>query len=413
MLGNTTDARIIFEEEFARQTRRIGWRIFTVGVPLLMLIAAFIVPLLTDYFSTAGDDEQPRDTIGFIDHSGVTDSLDSIPGLMRLDGLDTGTQALVDGDIKALFVIPDDYIETGRVDWYRTGSGLASEDGTGNAFFSVLRTAVADESLSDELIARILHPATYTLFKVDDFGRPDSSGTISDEIARAAPAFIFAMLLMISIFVGSGSLLQSVSEEKENRMVEMLVTSTSPMSIMLGKILGLGAAGLLQIAIWLAVASVSVPQISDQFSGLASLSLEADLVILLIAFYFAGYFVFAALMASIGAASTSVREASQISAIVMVPAIVPIYVSAIIIPNPDGLLARVLTFFPLTAPTASMMRIAGDTDRLYEVVIGLLVTALAGVFLLWLSARVFRAGLLLYGQRMSLRAVWGALRQSD
>jgi ABC-2 type transport system permease protein len=220
------------------------------------------------------------------------------------------------------------------------------------------------------------------------------------------------MMLMMSIFVGSGSLLQSVTEEKENRMVEMLVTSTSSMAIMVGKVLGLGAAGLLQIAIWLTVAAISVPQISDQFSGLSSLSVEPDLIILMIAFYFAGYFVFAALMASIGAASTSVREASQISAIVMVPAIVPIYASALIIPNPDGTLARVLTFFPLTSPTASMMRIAGGTDRMYEVVLGLVVTALAGIFLMWLSARVFRAGLLLYGQRMSIRSVWGALRQS-
>ncbi len=185
------------------------------------------------------------------------------------------------------------------------------------------------------------------------------------------------------------------------------------MSIMMGKIFGLGAAGLLQIGIWLTAVVFTVPRISDQFSGLSSLSLEFDLIILLIAFYFAGYFVFAALMASIGAATTTVREASQISAIVMIPAIVPIYSSAIIIQNPDGVLARVLTFFPLTAATASMMRIAGGTTKTYEVLIGLALTALAGVFLMWLSARVFRAGLLLYGQRMGIRNVLRALRQAD
>jgi len=411
MLGNTADARIIFEEEFNRQIRRTGWRVFTVGVPLLMLIVAFVVPVITDTFSDGGG-SGVGETVGFIDHSGVTDSLESFPGLIRLSGLDIGTQALVDGEIKALFVIPADYVAAGRVDWYRQGSGLASEDNTGDAFLNVLRIAVIDDFLSDELVARVISPASYTLFKVDDLGRPDSSGSLQDEIARAAPAFVFAMLLLFSIFVGSGSLLQSVTEEKENRMVEMLITSTSPMSIMLGKILGLGAAGLLQILIWLVAASISVPQISDQFSGLSSLSLEVDLIVLLIAFYFAGYFVFAALMASIGAASTSVREASQISAIVMVPAIIPIYTSALIIPNPDGVLARVLTFIPLTSPTASMMRIAGGAEALYEIILGLLVTALSGVFLLWLSARVFRAGILLYGQRMSLRSVWGALRQA-
>ena len=410
MFDRTANARIIFEEEFKRQTRRIGWRAFTVGVPLIMIIIAFVVPLVIDAISDDDGDTNSGLKIGYIDHSGVTDSLAGVPGLVRIDGLDVGTQALVDEDIEALFVIPADYISTGNVDWYRKGSGLANEDNTGDAFHNVLRAAVADDGLSDELVARILQPASYTLFKVDDQGRPDSSGSLKDEIARAAPAFIFAMLLMISIFVGSGALLQSVTEEKENRMIEMLVTATSPMSIMLGKILGLGAAGLLQIAIWLTVAAFTVPMIGDQFSGLSALSLEPGLMVLLIAFYFAGYFVFASFMAAIGAASTSVREASQISAIVMIPGIIPIYASAIIIREPDGGLARALTFFPLTSPTASMMRIAGGTEALYEIVLGLLVTALAGVFLLWLSARVFRAGLLLYGQRMSLRLVWNALR---
>ncbi|MBT3996131.1 MAG: ABC transporter permease [Chloroflexi bacterium] len=409
----TADARIIFEEEFSRQIRRTGWRVFTVGVPVLMLFFAFILPMIMDRFGSDGEGgDSVGEAIGFIDHSDVAENLEPLPGLIRIEELDDGRKALVDGDIKSLFVIPDDYLLTGEVDWYRIGSGLASDDNTGDAFHNVLRIAVADDALTDAQITRLISPASYKLFKVDELGQTDTSSSLKDEIGKAAPAFIFAMMLMMSIFVGSGSLLQSVTEEKENRMVEMLVTSTSSMAIMVGKVLGLGAAGLLQIAIWLTVAAISVPQISDQFSGLSSLSVEPDLIILMIAFYFAGYFVFAALMASIGAASTSVREASQISAIVMVPAIVPIYASALIIPNPDGTLARVLTFFPLTSPTASMMRIAGGTDRMYEVVLGLVVTALAGIFLMWLSARVFRAGLLLYGQRMSIRSVWGALRQS-
>ncbi|MCZ6539208.1 MAG: ABC transporter permease, partial [Chloroflexi bacterium] len=180
-----------------------------------------------------------------------------------------------------------------------------------------------------------------------------------------------------------------------------------------GKVLALGLTGLLQISIWLVAAIIAVPRISDQFSGLSELQIEPGLLAILIAFYVAGYFVFSALMGSIGAATTSVREATQISVIVTIPAIVPIYLGALIIPNPDGTFARILTFFPLTSPTASMMRLAGGTDRVYEIWLGLLITALTAVFLLWLSARIFRAGLLLYGQRMGLRSVWNALRQAD
>ncbi len=378
-----------------------------------MLIVTFLVPRAIDTLSGDDDGIDSGDLIGYVDNTGITESLGEISGVRRIGNLADGTQLLGNEEIKALFVIPADYIESGRVDWYRKSSGLASEDSTGDGFFNFLRAAVADESLEPELVVRILDPANYVLFTVDDEGRPESSGTLQDEIAKAAPPFIFAMLLLISIVVGTAALLQSVTEEKENRMVEMLITSTSPLSIMLGKIIGLGAAGLLQIAVWITAVVIAVPQISDQFAGLSALSLKPELILLLIAFYFAGYFVFAALMASIGAASTTVREASQISAIVIIPAVIPIYASALIIPNPDGGLTRAMTYFPLTSPAASMMRIAGGTHMMYEVIIGLLVTAVSGLFLMWLSARVFRSGLLLYDQRMGVRNVWAALKQVD
>jgi ABC-2 type transport system permease protein len=410
VLGSGTDAGIILEEEFRRQIRRTGWRIFTFGVPVLLLIATFVVPLIVD---AVKDNDRPGGVIGYVDHSGITDSIGELTRVRRFIDVNAGTKSLTDGNIKALFVISADYIASGRVDWYRTGSGLATEDSAGDEFTGVLRIAVADESLSPEQVNRIVVPADYKLFTVDDEGQPEPVGSTADEIARVILPFIFAMLLLISVFVGSGSLLQSVTEEKENRMVEMLVTSTSPMSIMLGKVLGLGLAGLLQIGIWLAAAFITIPRISDQFEGLTSLSLDLDLVALMIGFYFAGYFLVAALMASIGAASTSVREASQISALVTLPAAVPVWFSGLIITNPDGGLPRVLTFFPLTSPTASMMRQAGGTNQPHEIWLGLLITTISAGVLLWLSARVFRAGLLLYGQRMSIRSVWKALRQAE
>jgi ABC-2 type transport system permease protein len=356
MLGIASDAGIIFEEEFRRQLKRTGWRIFTVLIPLLLLIAAVVVPIIADRFT--GDGDEP-DLLGYVDNSGITDSLGTIPGATRFADLGTGTSSLADESVKSLFVIPADYIETGNVDWYRTGSGLIASDDTGDAFHGLLRAAVADESLTPEQVLRVVAPAEYTLFTVDDEGRPESGGSRQDQIARAAPAFLFAMLLLISIFVGSAALMQSVAEEKENRMVEMLVTSTTPMSIMLGKVLALGATGLLQVSIWIVAAVIAVPRISDQFGGLSALSIEAELLVFLVAFYFAGYFVVAALMAAIGAATTSVREATQISALITIPSIVPIYSSALIISSPDGTYARIVTFFPLTSATASMMRLAG------------------------------------------------------
>jgi hypothetical protein len=178
MLGIKSDARIIFEEEFTRQVRRTGWRIFAAAIPILLLLAAFVAPLIADALSDDDESLGSKDLIGYIDNAGITDSLEDIPGIIRISDLDVGTKSLAEGNIEGLFVISSDYVVTGEIDWYRITGGLASEDGTGDIFRNVLRAAVADESLEPELVARILQPASYTLFSIDEEGRPEASGTL-------------------------------------------------------------------------------------------------------------------------------------------------------------------------------------------------------------------------------------------
>ena len=164
MLGNTTNARIIFEEEFTRQVRRFGWRLFTFGIPIILLIIAFIVPVILDAFSDDDEDTGVGELIGYVDNAGITDSLDPLPGLIRISDLDLGTQSLADGNIEGLFVIPADYVDTGEVDWYRITGGLASEDGTGDVFRDVLEPRL----LTNRSIPCLWHasfnlPATHCL----------------------------------------------------------------------------------------------------------------------------------------------------------------------------------------------------------------------------------------------------------
>ena len=134
---------------------------------------------------------------------------------------------------------------------------------------------------------------------------------------------------------------------------------------------------------------------------------------LVIAFFLTGYLVFAVTMAGIGAATASTKEASQISMIATMPGFVPVLLIGMLLENPDGGVSRLLSFIPFTAPVTMMVRLAASDVPLWEVVASLAVLLLTGVALVWLSARVFRAGLLMYGQRMSLRGVFAALRQAS
>ena len=184
------------------------------------------------------------------------------------------------------------------------------------------------------------------------------------------------------------------------------------LSLMAGKILALGTTSLIQIIVWFASIATIGPQIVDLVPNAAELEIEPLTLAYVSLFFIAGYFLFSVILAGIGSATTSAKEAGPITAVVLLPAGIPIWLVTAILSEPDGGLARVLSFIPVTAPTAMMLRMGSGDVSNFEIFASLAVTALAGVAMLFVSARIFRAGLLLYGQRMTLGAVWRAVRQA-
>ncbi|MGB1749049.1 MAG: hypothetical protein ACPHK0_04650, partial [Dehalococcoidia bacterium] len=178
------DALIIFEEEFRRQIRRMGWRIFTAGIPVLLLIATFVVPFLVDVVSGNGDSN--TGLIGLVDDSEVTNSLGDIPGIQRFDSVESGLSSISDSRVKNLFHVEADYLENGSVDWYRKGSGLNEDESSEFAIRNLLRVAIADESLNYQELARLADPARIERFSVDSDGSFEKCGDVSEQFAEAA-----------------------------------------------------------------------------------------------------------------------------------------------------------------------------------------------------------------------------------
>ena len=238
----------------------------------------------------------------------------------------------------------------------------------------------------------------------------EDNGT--EENAFQLVSYAFAMVMTVAILFGSGLLLESVSDEKENRMVEIILTSVSPLGLMAGKVLAQGALALAQVVLWVGSLAIIGPRIFDQLPEVSDLSIEAGQLVWLLLFFLAGYFVVAVVMAGLGAMTSSYTQSSQLSAMVdRSRSSFPWRIPQFILESPDGALARALSFFPVTAPTTVVMRM-GQTDlSIAELLASLVVVLLSGVVLLYVSARVFRAGILLYGQRMTLRGVLRALRQ--
>ena len=211
----------------------------------------------------------------------------------------------------------------------------------------------------------------------------------------------------MTIFMSSGYLLNALSEEKENRVMEVLLSSVKPEALLVGKFAGLGAAALVQMTIWIAsigFALLGFSLIVDLPGGLVALPAFSDIVIIA-AYFVIGYFFFASLMASLGAATTSLREANQASALITVPSFAPLWFLGVILPNPDGTLAKVFSYIPVTAPVAAMIRRALDAMDIWEVALSLSILAIFSILGTVLAARLFRAYLLMHGQRPSIAQI--------
>ncbi len=405
MRDTIAEARIVFVEEFRRAIRRRIWLIITALVPALLLILLVVVPVVR---SITADDDEPK-PIGYVDRSGEL-SQREFPNLTRFDTREGGIDAIVAGDIEDLFIVPEDFLQSDDVEWLSQRSGIFAGEGNRNQFSSFLTVSLIADRLDPSVLERVIGGADYVRVRVGEDGSvsPDDD----DELNQVVVPFIFAMLLMMSIFIGAGALLESVSEEKENRMVEVLLTSVSPLSLMAGKILAVGTTSLAQVTVWFVAIAIIGPQIVDQIPNATELAIEPLTLAYVSLFFIAGYFLFSVILAGIGSATTSAREAGPITSIVILPAVIPVWFGSLILSAPDGGVARVLSFIPVTAPTAMMLRVGSVDVSNAEILASLTVLALASLAMLFVSSRIFRAGLLLYGQRMTVAALWRAVKQA-
>lgn len=413
MSGLTAEIRTVFTEEVRRGVRRAWYRVMTLAVPVVLLVVLVVAPVARGLLSDDDEaDASEPGRVGLLDLPGVL-ARDTVidARFVAVPDRPTGLAALLAGELSALFVIPDDYLATGRVEWLHTGTGISaalSGEGSADRIRSLLREAMVEGALSSEIEARFLAPASFESILVEEGGATRED---RDEGFPLVP-YIFAILLMASVLTGSGYLLEGVADEKEDRMIEVLLTSVSPMGVMAGKVLAMGSLGLLQVVVWAVSVGFAGPRILGGFPEVGQMEIDPFLLPWMAAFFLAGYLVLSVLMAGIGAATSSYREGTQIAALVYLPTVAPMVMFLVITSNPDSGVARALSFFPMTAPVTMILRMGASDVPLAEALASLAVTVLGGLALLWASARVFRAGLLMYGQRMGLASVVRALRQA-
>lgn len=248
-----------------------------------------------------------------------------------------------------------------------------------------------------------------------------TTGEATDASGQAVFIVGYAVMfiLYLAIVLYANNVMRSVVQEKTNRVVEIMVAAAKPHALMLGKILGVGTVGLIQIAVWAGMALVTMTfreEILGVFGvaagGWSLPSLGVDAIAVVLAYFVLGYFFYASLYAAIGAMVSSDQEAQQAQMPVILLLIVPMMSMNLVANDPRGTGAEVLTQLPFSSPILMPMRylLGGATPA--SVALSLAILALSTWLAAWLAARIYRVGILLYGKRPSLRELARWLRYS-
>lgn len=399
---------LITRHEFITTIRRRAFIVFTLAFPVLALVGM----LGSQVISGLAKPTITIQTIGYVDEAGgfTNDTSQSSVNLINFSSQDEAKQALLSKSITEYFVIPRDYLLTGNIQRYTLNRELDTSGTSQQIIRDFLLSNLLRGKNTGEVIDRVKAPLNLfnTLLTGTGGVAPNQGG-----FATFIIPYIFSLLLLMSIFFSSGYLLQGLGEEKENRVMEILLSSVSSQQLLAGKVIGLGAAGLLQVIVWLFSARFLAQFASSSFGTIiGTLQVPTNFLIMGTVYFILGYLLFAVLMAGVGAISPTAREGQQMSTLFTITGVSPLFFMTFIIENPNHIISQALTIIPITAPITVMIRLGLIDIPIWQIAVSVmvLVASIYGCFIL--VTRLFRTYLLMYGKRPDLQEIIRSFRNA-
>ena len=317
--------------------------------------------------------------------------------------------------IKAYIVLTPQTLETGAAEW--RAQSVKAEVVMRQQIASYVSRAATKERLKDRGVDPKLYEAARLRVDLEPHEAKEiESGESGRNVGmNLAISGVFFFLIYMSIFIYGAYIMRGVLEEKNNRIVEVIVSSVRPTTLMLGKILGIGLVGLTQYAVWallaLAVALPGAAAVIGMGEGLPHIPVATIGAFVL--FFLLGYFLYSSLYAALSAPFNTEQEAQQF---VMIPGIILILTSTtwfFAFNQPNGMLATVLSFFPFTAPLMMFMRISVQTPPLWQIATSVALLVATIVAVAWFAGRIYRVGILMYGKKPTLPEIFRWAMQAD
>lgn len=432
----------IIRREYLQQIKTKGFWIGTILIPTLGLVFVYLQvilastlipegkigvvdltgrlyqPLVAEQRAVSGVDEKDGkvkeksrrmpEKITFFDVAGTAETLPAVRTALN--------ERVQKKEIKAYIVIPADGLVTGNVEW--RARSVKADMFLRESVERALARAGTKERMKDQGIDPALYEKARLTVKLDphEATEKETPEDAKNQGLNLAVSGVLFFLIYMSIFMYGAFIMRGVIEEKNNRIVEVIISSVKPTTLMLGKIIGIGFVGLTQYAVWaLFAVTLTLPGIVGLMgvAGGTIPSIPGATILAFVVFFLLGYFLYAGFYAALAAPFNTEAEAQQL---VMIPSMMLILSAATWIfafNSPDGMFARILSIFPFTSPLLMFMRISVQPPPAWEIAlsIGILLLSIWGVA--WFAGRVYRVGILMYGKKPTLPEIIRWARAAD
>lgn len=387
---------LVIQREYLYNLLRKSF-IFTAFVlPLLIMSGMYLVIMLAED-SASEDKLDEYNRIGYVDEVGFLESVTN-PDFDRFipyESEEAARAAFEKGDLDAYIVVPEDYLQTGRVSYFaKKGIPFVMQD----EIDDFLRLGVSSLAPPDVPVERLRNPANTKMHILGE----DEPMTEEALVGRFILPIIFAVLFIFTVLTTSQFLMSGVVEEKENRVMEILITSIRPGQLLVGKVIGLGALALTQVIVWLAT-GIIIAIVTDRLDFIREMNFKPLEVVLMVAYFLLSFLLFAGIMVGVGASVTAEQEARQFASIFILIMISPSWFIAAFINSPGGAVATFFSLFPFTSPVTNLFLIGLGEASTEQVIASLVILVVSIGVVLWASVKIFHAGMLMYGQRLGLK----------
>ena len=412
---------VIAQREYIQRVKTRGFVIGTLLGPILM-VALIAIPI----FLVVAMEDQTARKVAVVDETGVLlDALEFPEGfeILKLDAPIDSLRKMVDTEaIDGYLVLPASTLSgLEPASYYSRGGGGLSFSGQLERVVdgAVRQRRLIDAGAPDAVLQILRQRVGVRMVKLTDKGEQADAAA-----ALAGIGYVMGFVIYICVFIYGAFVMRGVIEEKTNRIAELIASSARPFQLMMGKVLGIGAMGLTQFLVWCSLGmaimafggTIAALFIDPEQYGLTEATerqaiLDAAGVtipqipfsafVLFVLFFVGGYLLYASLFAAVGSAVEQESDAQQFVLPIAAPIIIPMMLIGPVIDNPDSALAFWTSMVPFFSPILMTVRVAATTVPIWQTILALVLLAGAFVGSIWISSRIYRVGILMYGKRPS------------